>query len=200
MNGLALLLVGIIIFFAIHAVPMRPAVRAGIAGKLGENGYKALFSLVSLLGLVLIIYGYAELRSDGDANLDLWTPPDWTRHIVFLLTLIAFVLLAAAYVPSRIRDKTGHPMLVAIKIWAFAHLLANGDLASILLFGSFLAYAVVDRISLKRRSPASGRGPIGDKTGGLTGDITAIVVGLAAYVFMLFLGHTWLIGVPLISS
>ena len=118
------------------------------------------------------------------------------KHIVFLLMLPVFVLLAAAYIPSNIRRIAKHPMLLAIKIWAFAHLLVNGDLAGILLFGSFLAYGIYDRISVKQRGAL---GPLGARTGGVSGDIAAFAIGLAAYTFMLVAGHYWFIGIPLIN-
>ena len=198
---MTLLLLGLVLFFAVHTVPMLPTLRASVLAKTGRGAYMGLFSLVSLLGLILIVIGYGDLRTAGAANPELWAPPTWIRHLVFLLMLVSFILLAAAYVPSRIRDAVGHPMLAAIKVWAFSHLLANGDLASVLLFGSFLAFAVIDRISVKRRAPeAAVRGPLGDRTGGLAGDLTVVAVGVGAYVVMMMFGHDWLIGIPLINA
>ena len=121
MNAMALLLFGLVVFFAIHTVPMLPAFRAAVLARTGRGAYMGLFSLISLLGLILIVIGYGELRTQGAANPELWVPPSWTRHLAFLLMLFSFVLFTAAYVPSRIRDAVGHPMLVAVKIWAFAH-------------------------------------------------------------------------------
>jgi uncharacterized membrane protein len=118
------------------------------------------------------------------------------KHIVFLLMLPVFVLLAAAYIPSNIRRIAQHPMLLAIKLWAFAHLLVNGDLAGMLLFGSFLAYGIYDRISVTRREAL---GPLGTRSGGVGGDIAAVAIGLAAYAIMLVAGHYWFIGIPLIN-
>ena len=118
--------------------------RAKLAGSLGESGYKALFSLLSVAGFVLLVYGFAKAPV-----VQVWSPPDWTRWVAVVLMLPAFVFLVAAYVPGRIKATVKHPFLVAIKIWALAHLIANGDLASIILFGSFLAYAVFDRITLE---------------------------------------------------
>ena len=190
-----ILLFGLVIFLGIHVVPTAPAARAELRLKIGEGGYKALFSLASLLGFVLIVWGFARVRY-GNGDVQLWVPPVWTKHIAFALMPFAFILLAAAYIPSHIRTRAKHPMLAAVKVWALAHLIANGDLAGLLLFGSFLAWAVYDRISVKRRGDL---GPLGGKRGGLGGDIAAVGVGLALYVFMLFWGHRYLIGVPLIA-
>jgi len=115
------------------------------------TGGRAVFSVLSLIGLVLIVLGYHKLQLMPGKNPQLWSPPVWTRHLAFVLMLPSFVLLVAAYVPSRIRTAVKHPMLAAVKIWAFAHLLANGDLGSIVLFGSFLAWGVYARIAAKRR-------------------------------------------------
>lgn len=193
-----LLLAGLAIFIAVHLLPTRPAVRAGVVANLGSTGYQALFSLASLVGLILIVMGYGQMKiAPSSINPQLWVPPTWTRHLAFLLMLPAFILLVAAYVPSNLRDRAKHPMLAAIKIWALAHLLARGDLAAVILFGSFLAWAVYDRISLKYRADA--RGPLGNAPGTLRGDIIAVVIGIALYAFMLTYGHAWLIGKPLLK-
>ncbi len=195
-------IIGLILFFAVHTLPMLGALRARIIGRTGAGLYLGLFSLVSAVGLVLIVIGFGELQFDGSANPALWTPPTWTRHIAFALMIVALILLAAAYVPSRIRDGVGHPMLAAIKVWALAHLITNGELASVILFGSFLAFAVIDRISVKRRAAAgiSVRGPLGARSGGLGGDAAAVAIGLGLYAFLVFVGHAWLIGIPLIAQ
>ena len=190
-------LAGLVVFFGAHALPLWTGLRARVRDGVGSGAYTGLFSLASLIGLVLIVIGYGELRTSVSSNPELWTPPTWTRHIAFLLMIPSLILLVSAYVPNRIRDAVGHPMLAAIKIWAFAHLLANGDLASVILFSSFLAYAVIDRISVKRRRV---QGPLGDRSGGLAGDLTVVAVGLVAYVAILFFAHEWLIGVALIAA
>jgi len=189
------LILGILIFIGVHLVPTSPQARKGLAGQLGEAQYKIAFSVASLIGFALIIWGFGMARHSG-ANVQLWTPPTWTKHIAFALMWPAFVLLVAAYVPSRIRDKAKHPMLAAIKVWALAHLLANGDLAGLILFASFLAWAVYDRISVKKRGAL---GPLGAKHGGATQDIIVVVVGTVAYLAMLFWGHAWLIGIRLVG-
>jgi len=190
-----LLVVGLSIFFLGHLVPTQPEVRNGLIRRFGERAYQGLFALVALIGLALIVAGYVKLQGLAGKNPQVWVPPAWTRHAAFVLMIPAMVLLAAAYVPSRIRTALQHPMLAAVKIWAFAHLIANGDLASLLLFGSFLAYAVYDRISVKKRAAL---GPLGVRKGSGLGDAMAVAAGLALYAFILFWGHGWLIGVPLV--
>jgi uncharacterized membrane protein len=191
---MAPLIGGLALFIVVHLVPTRPALRAALVGRLGPGLYRGLFSLVSIAGLGLIVLGYGQMQGLGRGNPQLWVPPVWIKHVVFLLMIPAMILLVAAYVPSRIRSAVGHPMLAAIKIWAFAHLLANGDLASVLLFGSLLGFAVYDRISVAGRpSP----GPLGDARGGAIQDILVVVAGLAVYALLLFWGHAKLTGVAL---
>ena len=192
-----LLVIGLLLFLAIHLVPTAPAVRAGLVERFGENAYTAVFSVLSLIGLAIIIYGYHKLQINEGKSPNLWDPPVWTKHISFLLMIPASIALVAAYVPSRIRTVLKHPMLVAIKIWALSHLIANGDLGSILLFSSLLAYAVYDRISLKSRT--GGLGPLGAAKGGLGGDVIAIIGGLGFYAFMMLWGHQHFIGKALIA-
>jgi uncharacterized membrane protein len=191
-----LLVVGLIIFFGIHLVPTNPGLRDSLRQRLGGLPYQLSFSVLSLLGFALIIIGYHKLQILPGKNPQLWVPPTWTKHIAFTLMLPAMVLLIAAYVPSRIRTVTKHPMLLAIKIWALAHLLANGTLGALVLFLSFLAFAVYDRISVNHRAAV---GPLGNRTGGLGGDIIVLVVGTALYAFMLLYGHQTLINKALIS-
>ena len=186
------LIAGLVLFLGIHLVPTVTAMRTSWQGSLGEAGYKGLFAAASFLGLLLIIYGFSQRP-----YIPIWTPPDFMRHITFLLMLPVFILLAASQIPSRIRTLAKHPMLLAVKLWAFAHLLVNGDLAGIVLFGSFLAYGVYDRISVKRRGAL---GPLDGRTGGLAGDVAAVAIGLAFYVFMLVWGHQYLIGIPLLRG
>lgn len=186
-----LLILGLAIFIGIHIVPTQRDVRAGSVARFGEGGYKGLFSLVAFLGLALIILGFGQARFAASGNPQLWVPPAWTRHATMTLMLPVFILLAAAYLPGRISAAVKHPMLLSVKVWALAHLLISGRLAQLLLFGGLLAWAVFDRISVKHRGVAV-------KTGPARNDIIAVVIGLAAYVFMLKWGHALLIGVPLI--
>lgn len=191
------LVLGLLLFFLVHLVPTQPDLRRGLVDRFGVNGYKAAVSVVSLVGLVLIIVGFGKLQVMPGKNPELWAPPIWTRHLAFLLMVPAMILFVAAEVPSRIRAAVRHPMLAGIKIWAAAHLLANGDLASVLLFGSFLGYAIYDRISVKQRMVAPRPGPA---SGGVRNDLIAVALGLVLYTFMLFIGHAWLIRVPLLPG
>jgi uncharacterized membrane protein len=139
------------------------------------------------------VLGFHKLQLHPGKNPVLWDPPVWTRHIAVALMLPAMILLVAAVIPSRIRTAVRHPMLIAIKTWALAHLLANGDLAALLLFGSFLAFAVYDRISVKKRGA---QGPLGNATpSGPLNDVAVVVIGVALYAALLLGGHQWLIGV-----
>lgn len=191
------LILGLAIFFAAHLVPTSPGLRDGLVGRFGETAYKIAFSAVALAGFVLIVLGYHKLQIMPGKNPVLWDPPAWTRHITFLLMIPAMILLAAFLIPSKIRTWARHPMLAAIKTWALAHLISNGDLGSLVLFGSFLAYAVYDRISVKRRPGAAMAPPAPE---GMLNDVIVVVLGLAFYAFMLFWGHGALIGVPLIAG
>lgn len=188
---MTLLIIGIIVFLGVHLLPTYPELRERLIERLGQNGYRALFSLVSILGFVLIVWGFARAPF-----IQIWSPPGWTRHIAMLLMLPVFILLIAAYVPGQIKAKLRHPVLIAIKLWALAHLLANGDLASIILFGSFLAYAVFDRITLKRRK-ATGLVTVPER-GPARNDVISVVGGLALYVIFLVWLHPLLIGVPVL--
>jgi uncharacterized membrane protein len=192
-----LLALGLLLFMAVHLVPTAPAVRAGLVDRIGANAYKGMFAVASLIGLVLIVYGYHKLQLEPGKNPVLWEPPVWAKHVSFLLMIPGSIAIVAAYVPSNIRTRLKHPMLVGLKIWALAHLIANGDLGSMLLFGGFLAYAVYDRISLKTRT--DGRGPLGATEGGVGGDVAVVAIGLGLYAFMMVWGHQHLIGKALIA-
>jgi uncharacterized membrane protein len=180
------------VFFAVHLLPTSPEMRNGLAARFGDLGYKAVFSILSLIGFALIVIGYHKLQINPGKNVVLWDAPVWAQHITWLLMLPAMIFFVAAYIPSRIRTALKHPMLAAIKLWALSHLIANGDLASLLLFGSFLAYGVYDRISVKRRGAM---GPLGASTGGIINDVLVVVIGAGLYWFLLTQGHQWLIGV-----
>jgi uncharacterized membrane protein len=186
-----LLILGIVVMIGIHFVPVFPDVRERLIGQFSQNGYRLFFSLVSTLGLVLLIWGFSHAPV-----IQIWSPPSWTRHIAMLLMLPVFVLLIAAYLPGQIKAKLRHPFLLAIKLWALAHLIANGDLASIILFGSFLAYAVIDRVMLKRRA-ATGLITV-PETGPARNDAIAVVGGLVLYVVFLVWLHPLLIGAPVL--
>ena len=188
---MTLLILGLATFLGIHSTRIfAEGLRNAQVTTLGLNGWKAVYSMVSIAGFVLIVYGYGEARL---TPVVIWSPPLWIRHLAALLILPAFVLLAAAYVPgTRIKKAVGHPMVAGVKVWAFAHLLANGTLAGVLLFGSFLAWSIVDYASARRRDRAAGSEYV---TGPGTRDLAAVVVGLAAWAAFAFWLHGWLIGV-----
>ncbi len=184
---MTLLIVAIAVFLGIHLVPTVTGLRGRLIGRLGQTGYRVLFALLSTASLVLLIFAFAKAPV-----VTVWSPPAWTRWVAVVLMLPAFIFLVAAYVPGKIKAKLKHPFLVAIKTWALAHLIANGDLASIILFGSFLAYAVFDRIALKRR-PATGLVTVAE-TGPARNDVISVVGGLLLYVVFLVWLHPLLIG------
>jgi uncharacterized membrane protein len=191
--GLAVLILGLIVFLGAHTFVAARATRAAAIARLGAGPYRLLFSLVSVIGLVLIVWGYAHYRQTG--WVDLWHPPAWTRHLTVLLTWPAIVFIVAAYVPGHIKRMLKHPMLAGVKLWAFAHLLSNGDLGSIVLFGSFLAWAVFDRIAVKRRE-AEGEPAKPVPVRGWTNDVLAVVIGSALYLALGFWFHPYALGVP----
>ena len=149
----------------------------------------AVFSLLSLAGLLLIIYGF-----NLSPTIPIWAPPTYMQPVTRLLMLPALILLAAAYIPSNIRNAVRHPMLLAIVLWSLLHLLVNGDLAGMLLFGSVLAYGIYDFASVRARAAL---GPLGTRRGGLRGDVLAVGIGVLAFVFLYFIGHRWLSNIPL---
>src|SRR3954467_14584365 len=152
--GLLVMILGLVLFFAPHIFTTRRKARAQAIATLGEGTYKILYSLVSLAGLALIVWGFAHYRATG--WIDVWYPPKAMKHITVALMLPAVILVVASYIRGRIYTTLKHPMLTGIKLWAASHLLANGDLGSIVLFGSFLGWAVFDRISLKHRTDGGG--------------------------------------------
>jgi uncharacterized membrane protein len=194
------LILGIVIFLGVHLVPTSPDLKAGLTERFGATAYKVAFGVLSLAGLVLIVMGYHKLQLMPDKNVVLWDPPAFTRHIAVALMLPAMIFLVAYLVPSRIRTAVKHPMLIAIKTWALAHLIANGDLASLILFGSFLAYAVYDRVTLKRRITTA---PVNVIAPSPINDVIVVVGGIALFAFILLWAHHYLIGVapiPQISA
>ena len=186
---MTLLLLGLLLFIGIHSVSIfAPGWRDAQVAARGEGAWKGIYSVVAGVGLGLLIYGYGLARQ---APVVLYTPPAAMRHVAMLLLVPVFPLLFAAYLPGRIKAAAKHPMLLAVKLWALSHLLANGTLADVLLFGGFLAWAVADRISLKQRPvravPGAPAGP--------ANDVIAVVGGLALYVATVMFLHRWLIGV-----
>ncbi|MEJ8853236.1 NnrU family protein [Variovorax robiniae] len=187
---MALLVAGLILFLGVHSVSIvAPAWRDAQIARHGEKPWKGLYTLVSLAGLLLLIYGYCVARQ---SPVVLYTPPTALRHAALLLMVPVFPLLLAAYLPGRIQRIAKHPMLLAVKFWATAHLLANGTLADVLLFGAFLLWAVADRISVKRRAVphrVPGASPAARN------DVIVVVVGLLVYAVFLLRAHLWMTGV-----
>jgi len=186
------LILGLIIFLGTHSVRIyAESWRARTIARVGDKGWKAVYGLMSIAGFVLLVWGFGQARAA--APVVLYAPPVFMRHIAALLVLISFVLLAAAYVPgNHIKAAIGHPMVAAVKLWAFAHLLANGRLAGVILFGAFLVWAVVDFIVARKRDRAAGtRYPAG--SGARTA--VTVVAGVVAWVVFAFWAHRWLIGV-----
>ncbi len=189
--GLLVMILGLVLFLGVHTLATQRELRARLIASLGEGGYKIGYALVSLAGLMLIVRGFGHYRAAG--MWEVWTPPTALKHITVALMLPAVILVVAAYIRGRIYTTLKHPMLAGVKLWAAAHLLANGDLGSIILFGSFLGWAVFDRISLKRRADAGGP-PI--PVGGPANDLIAVAVGIVAYLALGFAFHPVVIGVP----
>jgi uncharacterized membrane protein len=189
--GLAVEILGLVIFLGAHVFVTRRDERAKLVAKIGEWPYRGLFSLVSIIGIGLIAYGFAHYRAAGP--IAVWNPPLWTRHIVIVLMWPASIMIAAAYIPGNIKRVVKHPMLVGVKTWAFAHLCANGDLGGVILFGSVLAWAVYDRISLKYRTNP-GAPPI--PVGGGKNDLIAVVVGTIIYLALGLVFHPIVVGLP----
>jgi uncharacterized membrane protein len=192
--GLIVMIAGLVLFLGVHLVTTRRALRASLIARHGEGLYKIAYSIVAAIGLALIVYGFARYRTTG--WVDVWYPPKGMRHLALALMLPAVILFVASYLRGNIWRKLKHPMLAGVKLWALAHLLANGDLGSIILFGSILAWAVYDRITLKYREDA-GAPPI--PAGGIGNDGLAIVVGSVAYVAIVFAFHPAVIGVPVVG-
>jgi uncharacterized membrane protein len=192
--GLLVMILGLLLFLGVHTLTTQRDLRGSLIASIGESGYKIFYALVSLVGLALIVWGFAHYRAAGMTNV--WYPPKFAKHITVALMLPSVILVVASYIRGRIFSALKHPMLAGVKLWAAAHLLANGDLGSIILFGSFLAWAVFDRVSLKRRNDA-GAPPI--PVGGLSNDLIAVAVGLVAYLALAFAFHPVVIGVPVIG-
>jgi len=188
---MTLLMLGLVLFLGVHSTRIvADGWRTATIARVGEKPWKGIYSLLSIAGFVLLVIGYGAARQ---SPVVLYAPPVWTRHLAALLTIPAFVLLAAAYVPGNaIKRAVGHPMMAGVKVWALAHLLANGTLADVLLFGTFLSWAVLGFIAARRRDRAAGTtypaGP-GSRTA------IAVVVGLVAWAVFAFALHRPLIGV-----
>jgi uncharacterized membrane protein len=183
------LIIGLILFLGAHSISIvASGWRDRAVARIGEREWQGIYGLVAFLGLVFIVWGYGLAREEA---IVLYVPPVWLRHLVLLLMVPVFPLLLAAYLPGRIQSATKHPMLAAVKLWAVAHLLANGTVADLILFGSFLIWAILDRVSMKWREPRPVRGAPPSKVN----DLIAVIAGLALYAAFVLWAHFWLFGV-----
>lgn len=189
-----ILIVGIVIFLGVHTFTAVRSARSGLIERIGAGPYKGVYSIASAVGFVLIVWGFARYRAADWTQL--WIPPDWARYLAIVLMWFAFVALACSGPTlGRIKGWLRHPMLAGVMIWALTHLLANGDAGGLLLFGSFLAWSVFDRIAVERRGD-SGAPRLRSFT---RADAIAVGAGTVAYVAMIFL-HPLLIGVPVLAG
>ena len=188
---MTLLVAGLLLFLGVHSVRIfAEDWRNERIARMGLGAWKGTYALASLAGLVLIVWGYAQARY---SPVVLYAPPVWTRHLAALLTIPAFILLAAGNMPpTRIKAAVGHPMVLGVKLWAFAHLIANGMLADVVLFGAFLAWAILDYRAARRRDRANS---VVYTPGPVSRDVMAVVAGIVAWVVFAMFLHQWLIGV-----
>lgn len=190
--GLGILILGLAVFLATHVFVSFREARTSVIERVGLSLYRTLFAIVSLVGLALIIWGYAQYRAHD--LIQLWSPPAFMRHITIGLVFFAAIFVVAAFFPSHIKTRLKHPMLAGVKTWALAHLLSNGDLGSVLLFGTFLAWGVYARIAAKRRGDIGAAAtPAPD---GWTSDVIVVALGTAIFLALGFWFHPYVIGVP----
>ena len=190
--GLGILILGLAVFLATHVFVSFREARASVIERVGLSLYRTLFAIVSFVGLALIIWGYAQYRAHD--LIQLWSPPAFMRHITIGLVFFAAIFVVAAFFPSHIKNRLKHPMLAGVKTWALAHLLSNGDLGSVLLFGTFLAWGVYARIAAKRRGDIGAAAtPAPD---GWTSDVIVVALGTAIFLALGFWFHPYVIGVP----
>lgn len=191
---MAMLIIGLLLFIGMHMMRIvAPGVREAGLAKLGGSGWKILYAVVSIAGVYLIAKGYGAVRAEGSPLL--YDPPLWLGHVTILLMALSFIFIVAGNLPitGHIKAKLKHPMLIGIKTWAIAHLLINGDLASVILFGSMLAWAVVSVIAIKKRG---GVPPVATSA---KADILSVVIGIVLWLVFAMWLHSWLIGVSAIA-
>jgi uncharacterized membrane protein len=185
------LVLGLVLFLGMHSVRIvADGWRSRQITRWGANGWKGIYTVVSLVGFALIVWGFSRARLHPQL---LYVPPAWLKHLNALLTLAAFVLIAAAYVPrNHFKSSLGHPMLAGVKLWAFGHLLASGFLHDVVLFGAFLLWAIADFATCRRRDRTTGTTY---PAGTLAGDLMTVAAGIVAWALFAFWLHAWLIGV-----
>jgi uncharacterized membrane protein len=188
---MTILILGLVVFLGAHSVRIfAEDWRGRLISRLGEGAWKGLYSAASAIGFILIIWGFAIARRSPAV---LWVSPEWLKHLAIALNLVAFILFAAYLVPAgRMKARLGHPMLLSIKVWAFAHLLANGTLPDVLLFGGFLVWAIADFAASRRRDRALG---VVRVAGPARNDAIAVVLGVVIWAVILWRLHQWVIGV-----
>ena len=179
-----ILISGLVLFFGIHIVPSLQSVRGAMVAKLGENGYRGVFSLISVLGLGLIIWGKGQA-----GYIDAYDPPEWGRFVPLMVMLPALIAVVASHMKGHIRLRLGDAMSWGVGLWAASHLMVNGDLASVLIFGAFLLYAIVDIVFDNERVEGASYTPRGSQ------DVIAIIVGVILFVALAYF-HETLFGVP----
>ncbi|MGA7386490.1 MAG: NnrU family protein [Pseudolabrys sp.] len=192
--GLGILVLGLVVFLGTHVFVSFRDARAGVIARVGLHAYRGVFAVVALIGLALIVWGYGQYKADG--WIQLWSPPAFMRNITVGLMLFAVIFVTAAFVPSHIKTHLKHPMLAGVKTWAFAHLISSGDLGSILLFGTFLAWGVYARIAAKRRNDL---GPM-TAPAGWTNDAIVVALGIVIYIALGYAFHPAVIGVPVFGK
>ena len=192
--GLGILVLGLGVFLGTHTFVSFRDARADVIARVGLQAYRGMFALASLVGLVLIVWGFGQYRAHE--WIQVWSPPAFMRHVTIGLMLFATIFIVAAFIPSRIKTRLKHPMLAGVKTWAFAHLLSNGDLGSILLFGTFLAWGIYARIAVKRRSDFK----LAAAPAGWTNDALVVVLGVVVYLGLGYAFHPVVIGVPVFGK
>ncbi|MFN0164317.1 MAG: NnrU family protein [Burkholderiales bacterium] len=188
---MTILVVGLVLFLGVHSVRIfAEGFRSRSIARIGPNAWKGLYTVISLTGFALIVWGYGLSRAEGGF---LWHPPRWTFHVTALLMMVSFILLVAAYVPGNgIKARVGHPMVAGVKVWAFAHLLSNGRVGDVVLFGAFMVWAILNFSAARRRDRAAG---VTSASRGAGRTVVAVVVGVVAYLAFTLAAHRWLIGV-----
>ena len=192
--GFLILIAGLLVFLATHVFVSMRGARAAAMARLGVTGYRVVFSVVSIAGLVLIVWGYGLYRAHE--WIDVWSPPAFTRHIAALLMLFSVIFMTGVFFQSHVKARLKYPMLASVKTWALAHLIANGDLGSILMFGTFVGWAVFARISAKRRTDEVAA--VAPK--GYTNDAIVVLLGIVVYLALGYVFHPVFIGVPVFGK